>query len=73
MTANVPVLLNFFHDFIDFSSDWSIRARCIFDIKISKLKMLGPALCTRTDTALYFFLILSFNKKFRIRYWIIIG
>ena len=26
MTANVPILLNFFHDLIDFSSDWSTRA-----------------------------------------------
>jgi len=29
----------------DFSSDWSARARCVFDIKISRLKSFEPALC----------------------------
>jgi len=44
ITANVSVLLNFFHDFIDFFNDWSTRAKCIFDIKISSLKTLELAL-----------------------------
>ena len=34
ITANMLVLFNFSHDFIDFFNDWSTRVRCISDIKI---------------------------------------
>jgi len=55
ITANVSVLLNFFRDFIDFSSDWSIKARCIFDIKIFRSKTLELALC------MYWYCVMSIN------------
>ena len=34
LTAYVVVLLDQLQNFFDFSSDWSTRARCIFDIQI---------------------------------------
>jgi len=46
--------------FIDFSSDWSTRVKCIFDIKISRLK----TLCARLKLALchtYWYCIMSIN------------
>jgi len=71
--ANVPVLFNFFHDFINFFSDWS-RVKCIFDIKISRLKILELAMChtywycimyiniTNFFSSLSHFLLFFYNK-----------
>ena len=45
MTANMPVLLNFFENFITFFGNWPTRTGLIFDIEISRTKVSELFVC----------------------------